>query len=173
MSEEIGKSNKIRHIAGIKQMIRRWRRKAASSSSSTGSSSISMTMMMMMMTSGREVPADVPDGYVAICVGSGCRRFVVRATYLNHPIFNGVLSQAAEEYGFANHGPLTLPNCDESLFKEMIRFVSRAESAKPAGLFFNRTQTHHQDQQLQRCLAGEESRRPLLHHHHHDKTPIC
>nr|GMC83436.1 auxin-induced protein 6B-like [Ipomoea batatas] len=112
MSMGIGKSNKIRRIVRIRQMLLQWRRKAASTSvHRTG------------------VPADVPEGHVAICVGiSSYTRFVVRATYLNHPILKTLLAQAAEEYGFAHQGPLAIP-CEESLFQEILRFISRPRSS--------------------------------------------
>ncbi|GER26592.1 SAUR-like auxin-responsive protein family [Striga asiatica] len=99
--------SKIRHIVRIRQMLRRWRKKAA--------------------TSARQAPADVPAGHVAVAVGSGRRRFVIRAAYLNHPLFRKLLVRAEEEYGFGNPGPLALP-CDESLFEEILRYVARTES---------------------------------------------
>ena len=111
----IGKCNKIRHIVRIRQMLRRWRKKAALSSSPPNP-----------IKSGR-IPADVPAGHVAVCVGSSCKRFIMRATYLNHPLFKKLLAQAEEEYGFTNQGPLAIP-CDESTFEEILRFLSRSES---------------------------------------------
>ncbi|KAK9165227.1 hypothetical protein Scep_000418 [Stephania cephalantha] len=39
---------------------------------------------------------------------------------------------AEEEYGFANHGPLAIP-CDESVFEEILRFLSRSDSAHSSG----------------------------------------
>ncbi|KAL3515084.1 hypothetical protein ACH5RR_021986 [Cinchona calisaya] len=104
MSPQIGNFIKISHIVRIRQMLRRWRKKAAQSS-----------------------PSDVPAGQVAIRVGTNSKRFLVRATYLNHPIFQKLLVQAEEEYGFVNQGPLTLP-CDELVFEQVLEFVSRAES---------------------------------------------
>ncbi|XVF73885.1 hypothetical protein PTKIN_Ptkin13bG0016900 [Pterospermum kingtungense] len=103
----MSKCSKIRHIVRLRQMLRRWRNKARMSAS--------------------RIPSDVPAGHVAVCVGTSCRRFVVRATYLNHPVFKKLLTQAEEEYGFTNQGPLAIP-CDESLFEEVIRFISRSES---------------------------------------------
>ena len=85
-------------------MLLRWRKKAA----------------------GREA-SDVPAGHVAVCVGPSMRRFIVRATHLNHPIFRKLLLQAEEEYGFCNHGPLALP-CDEELFEELLRVMAGPES---------------------------------------------
>ncbi|CAI0438301.1 unnamed protein product [Linum tenue] len=78
---------------------------------------------------GLTIPSDVPAGHVAVCVGASCRRFVVRATHLNHPIFSRVLAQAEEEFGFANAGPLRIP-CDESEFEEVLKLVSRSDSIR-------------------------------------------
>ncbi|ESQ34812.1 hypothetical protein EUTSA_v10009868mg [Eutrema salsugineum] len=111
MAGGLGKCSKIRHIVRLRQMLRRWRNKARLSSVS------------------RCVPSDVPSGHVAVCVGSDCRRFVVRASYLNHPILSNLLVQAEEEYGFANQGPLVIP-CEESVFEEAIRFISRSDSSR-------------------------------------------
>ncbi|KAL6346610.1 hypothetical protein AAG906_000228 [Vitis piasezkii] len=134
MQPVIGSSDKIRHIVRIRKMLRRWRRKAASSG-------------------GRiRVPSDVPAGHVAICVGSGCRRFIVRAAYLNHPVFKALFLEAEEEYGFTNHGPLAIP-CDESVFEEVLRVVSRSESSHPPRLTIG-------DDFQRRCHVES---RPLLH----------
>ncbi|KAE8715279.1 Auxin-induced protein 6B [Hibiscus syriacus] len=78
------------------------------------------------------IPSDVPSGHVAVCVGTSCRRFVVRVSYLNHPVFKKFLIQAEEEYGLSNQGLLTIP-CDESVFEEVIRFISSSESGHSGG----------------------------------------
>ncbi|KAL1209352.1 Auxin-responsive protein SAUR50 [Cardamine amara subsp. amara] len=111
MAGGMGKCSKIRHIVRLRQMLQRWRNKARLSSAN------------------RCVPSDVPSGHVAVCVGSGCRRFVVRASYLNHPVLSNLLIQAEEEYGFVNQGPLVIP-CEESVFEEAIRFISRSDSSR-------------------------------------------
>ncbi|CAI0430989.1 unnamed protein product [Linum tenue] len=46
---------------------------------------------------------------------------------MNHPIFNRILAQAEEEFGFANAGPLRIP-CDELEFEEILKLVSRSYS---------------------------------------------
>ncbi|KAK3412609.1 indole-3-acetic acid-induced protein ARG7 [Eucalyptus grandis] len=107
MSSDFGSSNKIRRIVTIRQMLRRWRRKAAAQAAAAP-------------------PPDVPAGHVAVLVGARCRRYVVPATHLNHPVFRRLLVRAEEEYGFANHGPLAIP-CDEAAFEEILMAVSRAE----------------------------------------------
>ncbi|XP_051124327.1 auxin-induced protein 6B-like [Andrographis paniculata] len=134
--------SKIRHIVRIRQMLRRWRRKAAMAS--------------------RGAPSDVPAGHVAVTVGSSCRRFVVRTTYLNHPLFKKLLVQAEEEYGFSNNGPLAIP-CDESLFEEILRYLARTDSSianhSPLLMSFEDFQRY--------CLRGNldfwPDSRPLLH----------
>lgn len=103
--------SKIRHIVRLRQMLRRWRKKAA--------------------MAARSIPSDVPAGHVAVCVGINCRRFVVRATYLNHPVFKKLLIQAEEEYGFTNSGPLAIP-CDELVFEEIIRCLAWSDSRNSA-----------------------------------------
>ncbi|KAM7475082.1 hypothetical protein LguiB_022325 [Lonicera macranthoides] len=144
MSPAIGKYNKIRHIVRIRQMLRQWRKNAASSN---------------RITAAARIPSDVPVGHVAVSVGSTSRRFVVRAAYLNHPIFQKLLAQAEEEYGFANQGPLAIP-CDEHVFEEILMFVSRSGSAHSARLI--------NIEDFQRCchvnnreVLGES--KPLLH----------
>uniref|UniRef100_A0A7N0T221 SAUR family protein n=1 Tax=Kalanchoe fedtschenkoi TaxID=63787 RepID=A0A7N0T221_KALFE len=94
------KPNVIRRIVKLKQVLKRWRNAASDS-----------------------IPPDVPSGHIAVYVGAGFKRFVVRATYLNHPLFASLLAQAEEEFGFANQGPLVIP-CDESTFEEALRSVS-------------------------------------------------
>lgn len=148
MSVGFGKCSKIRHIVRLRQMLRRWRHKAAAGS-------------RMSSGTGR-IPSDVPAGHVAVSVGSAGKRFVVRATYLNHPVFKKLLIEAEEEYGFSNQGPLALP-CDESVFEEILRFISRSESSNSAR-FVNLDDFHRY------CHAGIRSNldfwpetRPLLH----------
>lgn len=86
----------------------------------------------------------------------------MRATYLNHPIFQKLLVQAEEEYGFANQGPLTIP-CDESFFEEVLRVVARSESSN-SGRFLSIDDLQrrcHVDVLSQLEYLGES--RPLLH----------
>ncbi|KAF7142088.1 hypothetical protein RHSIM_Rhsim06G0023200 [Rhododendron simsii] len=97
-------------------MLRRWRKKASTAAKPKPSSDVPSGHL-----------ADVPSGHLAVCVGASSRRFVVRATYLNHPAFGKLLDQAQEEYGYANSGPLAIP-CDEVLFEELLGYLGRTES---------------------------------------------
>lgn len=154
MPNGIAKCQKIRHIVRIRQMLKQWRRKARITASNHNSS---------RNNGNGACPSDVPAGHVAVCVGTGFRRYIVRATYLNHPIFKRLLVQTEEEYGFNNVGPLTIP-CDESVFEEILRVVSRSDSSSNSGRFSTL-------EDLQRCChVGMKSKlgflsesRPLLH----------
>ncbi|KAK9108983.1 hypothetical protein Sjap_017043 [Stephania japonica] len=116
------KCTKIRYIVRLRQLLRRWRQKSAAARRQAHHSPNSTTTTT-------PTPSDVPPGHVAVLVGPTCRRFVLRAAHLNHPIFRSLLDRAEEEFGFSNHGPLAIP-CDESLFEEALRFVSRPESTR-------------------------------------------
>ncbi|PIA56064.1 hypothetical protein AQUCO_00700421v1 [Aquilegia coerulea] len=67
----------------------------------------------------------VPKGHIAVYVGENeKRRFVVPISYLTHPLFQDLLNQAEEEFGF-NHpmGGLTIP-CDEDSFIELTSLLN-------------------------------------------------
>ncbi|KAF9599597.1 hypothetical protein IFM89_001093 [Coptis chinensis] len=114
----IGKCSKIRQIVKLRQILRRWRHKAASRNKSN------------------RIPSDVPSGHVAVNVGTSSKRFVVRTTYLNHPLFQKLLVQSEEIYGFSHQqGPLCIP-CDELLFEDILRFLSRSESKNSSSARF-------------------------------------
>ncbi|PIA46677.1 hypothetical protein AQUCO_01500309v1 [Aquilegia coerulea] len=70
--------------------------------------------------SNTETSTTVPKGHIAVYVGENeKRRFVVPISYLAHPLFQDLLNQAEEEFGY-NHpmGGLTIP-CDEDSFIEL------------------------------------------------------
>ena len=62
-------------------------------------------------------PTNVPKGHVPVCVGeTQKKRFVIPISYLKHPSFQNLLSQAEEEFGFDHPlGGLTIP-CREEAF---------------------------------------------------------
>ncbi|XP_059660397.1 auxin-responsive protein SAUR21-like [Cornus florida] len=63
------------------------------------------------------VAKGVPKGHLAVYVGeTEKKRFVVPVSYLKHPSFQNLLSQAEEEFGFDHPmGGLTIP-CREETF---------------------------------------------------------
>ena len=59
---------------------------------------------------------EVPKGYLAVYVGEKMKRFVIPVSYLNQPLFQKLLSQAEEEFGYDHPmGGLTIP-CQEDEF---------------------------------------------------------
>ncbi|KAK8625073.1 hypothetical protein V6N13_089951 [Hibiscus sabdariffa] len=147
MSHRIGTCQKIRQIVRIRQMLKQWRRNARITASKNNSDN-------------ERAPSDVPSGHVAVIVGASMRRFIVRATYLNHPMFRNLLVQTEEEYGFNNDGPLIFP-CDESFFEETLRVVSRSDSPSTLGRFSKFQRCCHVGMKNKLGVLSES--RPLLH----------
>ncbi|RYR22679.1 hypothetical protein S245_007167 [Arachis hypogaea] len=62
---------------------------------------------------------NVPKGYLAVYVGDNLRRFVIPISYLNQPLFQELLNQAEEEFGYDHpNGHLTIP-CSEDEFQNI------------------------------------------------------
>ncbi|XP_057746273.1 uncharacterized protein LOC130965531 [Arachis stenosperma] len=62
---------------------------------------------------------EIPKGYLAVYVGEKMKRFVIPISYLNHPSFQDLLSQAEEEFGYDHPmGGLTIP-CEENMFLDI------------------------------------------------------
>ncbi|XP_052154100.1 auxin-induced protein X10A-like [Oryza glaberrima] len=65
------------------------------------------------------IPSDVPRGHTVVYVGEELRRYVVRVSSLDHPLFRELLDRAREEYQFAAgagaDARLCIP-CDEDIF---------------------------------------------------------
>ncbi|KDP29242.1 hypothetical protein JCGZ_16631 [Jatropha curcas] len=80
-----------------------------------------MTKIWRKLAGGGEkkLPLDVPPGHLPVVVGEARKRFVMRADYLNHPIFRQLLDQAYEDHGRNKDGPLAIP-CDEFLFQGIL-----------------------------------------------------
>ncbi|KAK2395041.1 auxin-induced protein X10A [Trifolium repens] len=62
---------------------------------------------------------NVPKGYLAVYVGEKMNRFVVPISYLNQPLFQELLNQAEEQFGYDHPtGGLTIP-CREQVFLDI------------------------------------------------------
>ncbi|XP_051134491.1 auxin-induced protein 15A-like [Andrographis paniculata] len=72
--------------------------------------------------------AEVPKGHLAVYIGETRekKRFVVPMSYLKDPMFQELLSQAEEEFGFYHPmGGLTIP-CSENLFVDLTSHLRKA-----------------------------------------------
>jgi SAUR family protein len=62
---------------------------------------------------------DVPKGYLAVYVGEEMKRFVISISLLNQPLFQELLNQAEEQFGYDHPtGGLTIP-CREDVFLDV------------------------------------------------------
>ncbi|CAL0324795.1 unnamed protein product [Lupinus luteus] len=70
----------------------------------------------------------VPNGYLAVYIGDKQKRFVIPISYLNTPLFQDLLSQAEQEFGY-NHpmGGLTIP-CSEDAFQHITCQINGSKS---------------------------------------------
>lgn len=77
---------------------------------------------------GEEFYKDVPKGCLAVYVGQGeqQQRFIIPVVYINHPLFEKLLKEAEEEYGFEQKGTITIP-CQVSVFQYVQDLIDREQ----------------------------------------------
>ncbi|KAK4378224.1 hypothetical protein RND71_000086 [Anisodus tanguticus] len=76
-----------------------------------------MAIRMPRIIKKSSTSGDVPKGYFAMYVGEKqMKRYVIPVSFLSQPLFQDLLSQAEEEFGFDHPmGGLTIP-CSENVF---------------------------------------------------------
>ncbi|XP_061355959.1 auxin-responsive protein SAUR72-like [Gastrolobium bilobum] len=129
------KSNKIRDIVRLQQILKKWKKVANASKSNSASATTTATTTVVTTTSKgilflkrtlsfTDVSSNdiVPKGFLAVCVGKELKRFIIPTDYLRHQAFEMLLREAEEEFGFQQVGVLKIP-CQVSVFEEILKMV--------------------------------------------------
>lgn len=146
------KSNKIRDIVGLLQMVKKWKKLAAANSnnnskkcnsnSNRGIKFLKKTLSfsdntVSSVSSCHYSENMVPKGYLAVCVGKELKRYVIPTHYLGHQAFGILLREAEEEFGFHQEGVLKIP-CDIPVFEMILKAVEE----KRDGFFLHDLDLH-------------------------------
>ncbi|MCO5576818.1 hypothetical protein L7F22_030638 [Adiantum nelumboides] len=143
---------KLYQIARLREMLKWCRRKAlrkAHSFSDVRSARrgrVHTRRSLSMPTERSAKGAGVPPGHLAVYVGEERKRFVIKTSYLSHPLFRALLKKIEEEMGFHQEGALTIP-CQVPFFEHVLQFIHSSKSRS------NHSAHHHNFM--------------ILHHHHH------
>ncbi|XP_057769321.1 auxin-responsive protein SAUR71-like [Salvia miltiorrhiza] len=145
MDSSSRKSNKIRDIVRLQQILKKWKKaansnksNAASSTSKSSSSNKSIkflkkTLSFSESSSSSLANGAVPKGFVAVCVGTELKRFVIPTEYLSHQMFGILLREAEEEFGFQQEGVLRFP-CEVELFEKVLKMMEEKRSMSSPAL---------------------------------------
>ncbi|XP_054789152.1 protein SMALL AUXIN UP-REGULATED RNA 51 [Prosopis cineraria] len=171
------KSNKIRDIVRLQQILKKWRKLANSSKTSgsngtgfgTGTSSTSSSKSIKFLKrtlsiSEREGGSTnvVPKGYLAVCVGEEMKRFIIPTEYLSHQAFHLLLREAEEEFGFQQTGVLRIP-CEVPVFESILKMVQGKK---------DKFSTQECRLKVEEIL-GHCSIENQLAYSHHPQSPMC
>lgn len=165
------KSNKIRDIVRLQQILKKWRKLANSSKTTSSSSRKSIKFLKRPLSSSdySNIRGDassnnvVPKGYLAVCVGEELKRFVIPTEYLGHHAFHILLREAEEEFGFQQTGVLRIP-CDVCVFENILKMVEE----KKDHLLVQECR-FSMDEKVQ-CCSSKSQR---TQHSHHPQSPMC
>ncbi|CAL9227575.1 unnamed protein product [Arabidopsis halleri] len=141
---EAKKSNKIREIVKLQQILKKWRKVAHASkqannnkidsvddnnnninmnNNGSGSKSIKFLKRTLSFTD----TTAVPKGYLAVSVGKEEKRYKIPTEYLSHQAFHVLLREAEEEFGFEQAGILRIP-CEVAVFESILKIMEDNKS---------------------------------------------
>lgn len=173
------KSNKIREIVRLQQILKKWKKlanaskatrtsAAAASNTTTSNTSGSKSIKFLKRTisfsdtsAARDASTNaVRKGYLAVSVGEEQKRFIIRTEYLSHQAFQMLLREAEEEFGFQQAGVLRIP-CEVALFESILKMVEEKKE-----MVFKQQCRSTTDDILGYCSSeGTPS--------HHPQSPLC
>lgn len=174
-SMDLKKSNKIREIVRLQQILKKWRKLANSSkttmvtttATATVTSSASKSMKYLKRTlslSEREGGSSnvVPKGYLAVCVGEELKRFTIPTEHLGHQAFQILLREAEEEFGFQQTGVLRIP-CEVAVFESILKMVEGKEDMFSS----QECRLSIEEMMIEYCSENQ------LAYSHHPQSPLC
>jgi SAUR family protein len=84
-------------------------------------------ILQLSPSAASQLASNVPKGCLAVYVGEiQKKRFIIPISYLNQPLFQYLLSQAEEEFGYHHPmGGLTIP-CREDIFHLVISSLNQS-----------------------------------------------
>ncbi|CAD5329619.1 unnamed protein product [Arabidopsis thaliana] len=149
---EAKKSNKIREIVKLQQILKKWRKVAHASKqannnkidnvddsnnnisininnngSGSGSGSGSKSIKFLKRTLSFTDTTAIPKGYLAVSVGKEEKRYKIPTEYLSHQAFHVLLREAEEEFGFEQAGILRIP-CEVAVFESILKIMEDNKS---------------------------------------------
>ncbi|KAL1551881.1 auxin-responsive protein SAUR32-like [Salvia divinorum] len=138
------KSNKIRDIVRLQQILKKWKKAAKSNATASTAATTTTTNKSIQFlkktlsfseTSSSSTPVTnaVPKGFVAVCVGLDLKRFVIPTEYLSHQMFGILLREAEEEFGFQQEGVLKFP-CEVEVFEKILKMMEDKRSLSSPSL---------------------------------------
>lgn len=180
MSMDQKKSNKIREIVRLQQILKKWRKIANSSKTTTNINTNTITRSKSMKflkrtlslsereggTTSSNNNGSVPKGYLAVCVGEELKRFIIPTEYLGHQAFQILLREAEEEFGFQQAGVLRIP-CEVSTFESILKKVE--DHGKNKDKFSNQECRSISIEEMMGYCSLENQ----LACSHHPQSPLC
>ncbi|AEE85891.1 putative small auxin-up RNA [Arabidopsis thaliana] len=147
---EAKKSNKIREIVKLQQILKKWRKVAHASkqannnkidnvddsnnnisininNNGSGSGSGSKSIKFLKRTLSFTDTTAIPKGYLAVSVGKEEKRYKIPTEYLSHQAFHVLLREAEEEFGFEQAGILRIP-CEVAVFESILKIMEDNKS---------------------------------------------
>lgn len=111
-----------RGVDKILMTVKSFGKRSGSYESLTGDTRNAKELRMGHRTGSRSklnLPDDIPQGYLAVYVGTERKRFVINTEYLSHQLFKELLKKSEEEFGFDHQGGLTIA-CEPVVFEHLL-----------------------------------------------------
>ncbi|KAI3521698.1 hypothetical protein L1887_11170 [Cichorium endivia] len=185
------KSNKIRDIVRLQQMLKKWKKTATSKNNKDDNGVVpattnktttkglnkflkkTLSFSDLSSTTGQEDV--VKKGYLAVWVGrdeDAMKKFVIPTDYLTHQAFSVLLRDAEEEFGFQQEGILKIP-CDVPLFENILMMMTDNKKQRPILRSSSSTSSfflYDEDQQQSEKLNTFTSSTPPTRHQTHRRS---